>query len=64
MLYDFQRARWEMFFKALEEGRTITSPEWFKWEDNWSRSKSVTTVPKEDPVSVAEEIFCKYFNAD
>jgi alpha-N-acetylglucosaminidase len=61
MLNDFYRARWEMFFKALEEGKNITSPEWFKWEDQWSRSKTITNVSKESPISVAEELFNKYF---
>lgn len=61
MLHDFQRARWEMFFKALEGDKNITSPEWFQWEDRWSRSKTITQIPKEDPISVAEELFNKYF---
>ena len=61
MLGDFQRARWEIFFKALEEGKTIPSQEWFKWEDNWSRSHTITEVPAEDPVTIAEELYNKYF---
>lgn len=60
-LHDFYLARWEMFFKALEEGKTISSPEWFKWEERWSRSKTITKVAEEDPVTVAEELFNKYF---
>lgn len=61
MLNDFYRARWDIFFKALEEGKNITSPEWFQWEDRWSRSKTITQIPKEDPISVAEELSNKYF---
>ena len=61
MLNDFYLARWKMFFKALEEGKTISSSEWFRWEDNWSHSKSITQVPQEDPVAIAEELFEKYF---
>ncbi|MBR4298005.1 MAG: alpha-N-acetylglucosaminidase [Bacteroidaceae bacterium] len=62
MLNDFYRTRWEMFFKALEEGKSITSPEWFKWEENWSRGKIVTKVAEENPVVIAEELFNKYFS--
>lgn len=58
---DFYLARWEMFFKALEEGRTITSQEWFKWEEEWTRSKTITKAKKEDPVAIAEELYNKYF---
>ena len=47
---DFYRARWEMFFNALEEGKTITSAEWFKWEETWSRSKTITKVAEEDAI--------------
>ncbi|MBQ2362383.1 MAG: alpha-N-acetylglucosaminidase C-terminal domain-containing protein, partial [Bacteroidaceae bacterium] len=61
LLNDFQLARWEMFFKALEEGKTITSQEWFHWEEKWSRGKTITQVPAEDPVAVAEELYNKYF---
>jgi hypothetical protein len=61
MLNDFYRARWDIFYKALEEGKNITSPEWFQWEDRWSRSKTITQIPKEAPISVAEELFNKYF---
>ena len=60
-LNDFYLARWEMFFKALEEGRTITSQEWFKWEEAWTHGKTITKVPDEDPVAIAEELFNKYF---
>ena len=62
MLHDFQRARWEIFFTALEEGKTIPQQDWFKWEDNWSRSHTITPVPAEDPVAIAEELYNKYFN--
>ena len=62
MLGDFQRARWEMFFTALEEGKTISQPEWFKWEENWTHGKTITPVPAEDPVAIAEELYNKYFN--
>ena len=61
LLNDFQLARWEMFFKALEEGKTITSQEWFQWEEKWSRGKTITQVLVEDPVAVAEELYNKYF---
>jgi hypothetical protein len=61
MLGDFQRARWEMFFTALEEGKTITSQEWFKWEENWTHGHDITPVPEEDPVAIAEELYNKYF---
>ena len=61
-LNDFYLARWEMFFKALEEGKTITSPEWFKWEEEWTHSKTITEVPAEDPILIAEELYNKYFN--
>ena len=50
-----------MFFNALEEGKTITSQEWFKWEENWSRSNTITKAAEEDPVEIAEELFNKYF---
>ena len=62
MLNDFYLARWEMFFKALEEGKTITSPEWFKWEENWTRSKTITKVAEENAVDVACELYDKYFS--
>jgi alpha-N-acetylglucosaminidase len=62
MLNDFYLARWEMFFKALEEGKTITSPEWFKWEENWTRSKTITKVAEENAVDVASELYDKYFS--
>ena len=61
LLNDFQLARWEKFFKALEEGKTITSQEWFQWEEKWSRGKTITQVLAEDPVAVAEELYNKYF---
>ena len=61
MLNDFYLARWEMFFNALEEGKTITSQEWFKWEENWTRSNTITKAAEEDPVEIAEELFNKYF---
>ena len=61
MLNDFYLARWKMFFEALEEGKTIPSQEWFKWEDNWSRSNTITKAPKEDPVAIADELYNKYF---
>ena len=61
MLGDFYRARWEMFFKALEEGNTITSAEWFKWEETWSRSKTITKVAEEDTIGAWEELFNKCF---
>ena len=60
-LNDFYLARWEIFFKALEEGRTITSQEWFKWEEEWTHSKTITKAPAEDPILIAEELFNKYF---
>lgn len=61
-LNDFYLARWEMFFKALEEGKTITSQEWFKWEEEWTHSNTITKAQAEDPVLIAEELYNKYFN--
>ena len=61
MLKDFYLARWEMFFNALEQGKTITSQEWFKWEENWTHSNTITKAAEEDPVDIAEELFNKYF---
>ena len=61
MLNDFYLARWKMFFEALEEGKTISQSEWFKWEENWSRSNTITKAAKEDPVAVADELYQKYF---
>ena len=61
MLGDFYRARWKMFFNALEEGMTITSAERFKWEEAWSRSKTITKVAEEDTIGAWEELFNKYF---
>ena len=60
-LNDFYLARWEMFFKALEEGKTITSQEWFKWEEEWTHGNTITKAPVEDPVLIAEELYNKYF---
>ena len=50
-----------MFFKALEEGKTITSQEWFKWEEEWTHSNTITKAPAEDPILIAEELYNKYF---
>ena len=61
LLNDFQLARWKMFFQALEEGKTITSQEWFKWEENWTHGKTITKVAKENPVDIAHELYNKYF---
>ena len=53
--------RWKMFFEALDEGKAISQPEWFKWEDGWSRSNTITKTAKEDPVVIACELYNKYF---
>ena len=63
MLNDFYLARWERFFKALEAGETIPQPEWFKMEEQWTRSNTITKAPKEDPVAIAGELFAKYFGS-
>ena len=61
MLGDFYRARWKVFFNALEEGMTNTSAEWFKCEESWSRSKTITKVAEEDAIGAWEELFNKCF---
>ena len=61
MLNDFYLARWKMFFEALEEGKTISQSDWFKWEENWSHSNTITKAAKENPVAVADELYQKYF---
>ena len=61
ILRDFYLVRWEKFFKSLEEGTTITPEEWFKMEEEWSRSTTITEIPKENPEDVAEELYNKYF---
>ena len=62
MLGDFYLARWRMFFQALEEGRSITSAEWFRWEENWTHQKTITKAPKENPIDIANELYRKYFS--
>ena len=61
MLRDFYLVRWEMFFKALDEGREITPEEWFKFEYDWSCSNTISETTSEDAENVAEELFQKYF---
>lgn len=61
MLRDFYLVRWEMFFKALDEGCEITPEEWFKFEYDWSCSKTISETASEDAEDVAEELFKKYF---
>lgn len=61
MLRDFYLVRWEMFFKALDEGRTITPEEWFRFEYDWSCSNTISKIEAEDAEDVAEELFRKHF---
>ena len=62
MLKDYYLVRWEKFFHALESGLEISPEEWFKLEESWSRSTTLTDYVKEHPEDVAEELFAKYFN--
>ena len=61
MLRDFYLVRWEMFFEALDAGKTITPEEWFKFEYDWSCSNTISETTSEDAENVAEELFKKYF---
>lgn len=63
MLKDFHLKRWEKFFRALEEGTEVpTSSEWFRMEEEWTRSTVSPEYPEENPVSVAAELYSKYFS--
>ena len=61
MLSGFYLARWDKFFTALESGQTYGPSEWFKMEEEWTRSKGVARTPAENPEDVAEELYKKYF---
>lgn len=61
MIKDFYLKRWEKFFKELESGVSTSPSEWFRMEEEWTRSHVVTDQADENPEDVAEELFKKYF---
>jgi alpha-N-acetylglucosaminidase len=66
LMKDFYYPRWKRFFDDLKaDKKTPTADEFFDMEWAWATTNSATkaypTVPHENPVVVAKEIFEKYF---
>lgn len=62
MLKSFYLPRWEMFFKALENGKPVPeSPEWFRIEEAWTLRTDTPQAGMENPADIAEELYAKYF---
>lgn len=62
MLKSFYLPRWEMFFKALENGEAVPeSSEWFRIEESWTRRTDIPEAGIGNPADIAEELYAKYF---
>lgn len=66
LMRDYYYPRWKLFFDKLKaDSQTPTADQFFDMEWAWAttslQKKSYPTIPYEAPVSIAQEIFAKYF---